>query len=206
MSVKHKRASGFTLIEMMFTIIISTIIVTLGILYARSLYRGHLVNDGEQLMLQIINAAAHYSTPANANQSLKVNTLPTGRYNGISTTWVANTGQIPSRYVQLDADGKTLSILTPWNHEADAVDITSGSLSSCDQENTPVAEQSGAEGTDRALVINIYHLPLYACQSLATRLQQILGGRTNTLATKTGCDDTVPDDSTLCIATNPSLY
>ena len=220
--MKNSLQKGFTLFEMMLAVTVSLLIILAGILYTRSVYRGHLVTQGEQLILQIITVAQNYHTNANINQvntnndpnSPDITGYPNPQYKGISTTWVANTAAIPAQYVQTTGNAQSpLGILTPWS-DVPAIDISGGSSGQYSFDCGETTNSHECVNNNSYLAIAVHHLPNYACQSLATRLQQILGAGRQVAGgknpdipvTDTECDDSDPNDSTLYIATKPNYY
>lgn len=184
---------GYTLIELMLALAVSAIVISLGALYTRNVYRGNTVNEAEQLILQVITVAKHYHTQANKTA---INNKIHKQYDGIDTTWVANTGNIPAKYIQRQDD--TVTIFTPWG-EPSSINVSSGSKST----------QLG-KFKDNYLFIEVDSLPNYGCVTLQNRLLVGLGGSVNqngVQATYIECDeDEESGENTLYIMTNPLLY
>lgn len=207
-SPKHQQ-QGFTLFEMMLAMTVTILVIMAGILYVRSVYRGHLVDEGEQLILQIVSSAQHYHTAANIKSADKtgyLNQVPFEQYYGISTTWVANTGNIPGQYVQLTGDQTSpLGILSPWS-DVPAIDISAGSKTEHQFDCGNIENSGQCVNNDTYVAIAVHDLPNYACDALAVRLQQSLGGDrqvNNVPVTQTYCDDSDPDNSSLYLSTKP---
>ncbi|MCD6055043.1 MAG: hypothetical protein K0R12_5 [Gammaproteobacteria bacterium] len=194
----HKQ-TAYTLIEMMLVLTISAIIVMAGLMYVQSVYRGHLTNQAEELIIQVLTIAKNYHTNNNTkNAGLKASDLKK-QYDGISTTWVANSGNIPAQYIKLN-DDETVSILSPWSDDA-PIQVWPGSY---EPGNLPVPTD------DSYLYITVQHLPNYACETLAIRLREELGGGrvvNGIPVTQTECAETEEwYGNVLFIVTNPLLY
>jgi type II secretory pathway pseudopilin PulG len=115
----REKQRGITLLEIMFVMIIATMITTAAFMYYGSVQRNKEINSAIQLIQQIIAAVDNYRHPIDIKY---IDGIPQSEnaykdyYQGLTTNVVANSGFIPQQYLQSGDSGEMegLGITTPW--------------------------------------------------------------------------------------------